>query len=180
MPPAARDLVDSWSPIVDGTARFLSQCDDRLLWALAIAEIFRDAEYLCGQCRLKSRLFAEVGACSHWQRPHQHRWLKDGSFAAPYGYSGTGFNIHAWPEFEWSLLFRWDRDQSCWIPVDRVSGKRPLRLRVTLPTRSATHKQAAVHTIWTPGSPTVPDREALQLYGFRKIDNQWRCTAASG
>jgi hypothetical protein len=175
-----RDYSDSWTEIVSCVARSLSESDDARLWVVAIAEIFRDAQYLCGHTRSKSPIFAEIGACSHWQRPHQHRWLKDGSFAAPYGYGGTGFNIHANPEFDWSLPFGWNAHDQCWIAVEEIRGKRPLTFRVTVPTRTDKHDQAAVHTVWTPGSPTAPDQEAIRLYGFRKKDNQWQCSATAG
>jgi len=175
-----RDCKDSWTTIADCVARSLTESDDARLWDLAIAEIFRDAEYLSGHTRSKSPIFAEVGTCSHWQRPHQHRWLKDGGFAAPYGYDGTGFNIHANPEFDWSLCFRWNADDHCWIAVEKIRGKRPLTFRVTVPTRTKTHNQAAVHTVWTPGSPTAPDQEAIRLYGFRREDDHWQCTATAG
>ena len=70
--------------------------------------------------------------------------------------------------------------KDCWAPVEKANGKRALTLRVTLPTRTKTHNQAAVHTVWTPGSPTVPDQEAIRLYGFRKIEDHWQCTATAG
>ncbi len=177
---ALSDHDDSWTEIVHDVNTSLSESDDPRFWEAAIAEVFRDAEYLCGHAPSKSPIFAEIGACSHWQRPHQHRWLKDGSFAAPYGYGGTGFNIHAFPELDWSLTFGWSTRDQRWFPAEKMGGKRPLTLRVTVPTRTVKHDQAAVHTVWTPGSPTTPDQEAIRLYGFRKKKEQWQCTASAG
>jgi len=174
------DDQKSWATIADGVTRSLAEADDQRLWDTAIGEIFRDAEYLCTHTRSKSPIFAEIGACSHWQRPHQRRWLKDGSFAAPWGYGGTGSNVHANPEFDWSLRFGWIAPDHRWTAVEKIRGKRPLTLRVTLPTRTRIHNQAAVHTVWTPGSPTLPDQEAIRLYGFRKKDDRWKCVATAG
>lgn len=175
-----RHSDDSWAAIVNDVIPHLTERDDPHFWGSAIAEVFRDAQYLCRHSRSKSPLFSQIGACSHWQRPHQHQWLKDGSFAAPYGYSGDGFNIHAFPEFDWSLCFCWTPQEERWTPAAKVAGKHPLILRVTAPTRTTIHDQAAVHTLWTPGSPTTPDQKAIRLYGFRKMDGQWRCTATAG
>jgi hypothetical protein len=177
-----QDYNVSWTEIVSCVAPSLSEFDDVRLWELAIAEIFRDAQYLCELRRFykRSPILSEVGACSHWQRPHQHRWLADGSFAAPYGYGGTGFKIHAKPEFDWSIRFAWSASEHGWVAAEGIPGKRPLTLRVTVPTRTNRHHQAAVHTIWTPGSPTSPKQQVIRLYGFRKEDGEWKCTASAG
>ncbi len=78
------------------------------------------------------------------------------------------------------LRFAWNSRDESWIAVETIRGKRPLTFRVTLPTRTEIHDQAAVHTLWTPGSPTLPDQEAIRLYGFRKKDNEWQCTGTAG
>jgi hypothetical protein len=166
--------------IARSVAAQLTSADDPRLWEVVIQEVLRDAEALCLQTRSKSSIFIQIGACSHWQRPHQHRWLKDGSFAAPYGYGGTGFNIHAWPVLEWSIFFRWDPEATSWARTEKVRGKRPLVLRIAVPTRSRVHAQAAVHSVWTPGSPTIPKQEILRLYGFRRRGQTWKCTATAG
>ncbi|HEY3393810.1 MAG TPA: hypothetical protein VGK58_13955 [Lacipirellulaceae bacterium] len=100
-----RDSHSSWKVIVDAASRSLTPADDIRLWQVVIAEVFRDAQYLCDHSKSKSPIFAEIGSCSQWQRPHQHRWLKNGGFAAPYGYGGDSFNIHALPVFDWSVRF---------------------------------------------------------------------------
>jgi hypothetical protein len=174
------DSANPWMTIALSTAPQLTSCDDPAFWEVALREIFQDAQALCTQGRRRCEFFAQLGACSHWQRPHQHRWLNDGGFAAPYGYGGTGFNIHAWPVFDWSSLFRWSTDTAEWICTEKVEGKRPLLLRVALPTRTRIHAQAAVHSVWTPGSPTTPKHKVLRLYGFRKNKRTWQCTATAG
>lgn len=176
----SRDCQHSWATIVEAAIHALAESDDERLWKAGIAEVFRDAEFLCTHATSKSPIFAQVGSCSHWQRPHQHRWLKDGSFAAPYGYGGTGFNIHAVPEFDWALCFAWTATDRRWNAVETICGKRPLTLRVTLPTRTSVHNQAAIHTVWTPGSPTTPRKKVTRLYGFRKTRDYWECTATAG
>jgi hypothetical protein len=37
----------------------------------------------------KELWFMRIGACSHWVRPHQSRWLAAGEFALPIGYKGA-------------------------------------------------------------------------------------------
>jgi hypothetical protein len=174
------ESIQPWSNIIREVANRLSDSDDPQFWAVAIAEIYEDAQCLCIHSQNASRIFTEIGACSRWQRPHQHRWMKDGGFAAPYGYGGSSFNIHALPNFDWSLNFSWNLTEEGWTPVCAIVARRPLTLRVALPTRTGKHQQAAIHTLWTPGSPTTPDRKRLRLYGFRKADDQWKCTATQG
>ncbi len=167
----------SWDAIINSVAASLTDEDDPRFWETAVTVLFSDAEYLCIHSRCKSAIVAEIGACSHWLRPHQSRWTKDGGFAAPIGYSGAAFNFNAWPEFDWSQRFRWDLTSARWIPTEKVRDKRTLTFRATLPTRTNRHDQAAVHTVWTPGSPTTPKEEVLGIYGFRKNGEQWECTA---
>lgn len=151
--------------------------DDPAAWEVIVETILADATFLCESAGRPSVVYLEIGACSHWLRPHQSRWLADGGFALPYGYSGGRFNFHALPEFDWAILARWTSEAQDWKVVDKITDKRPLKFRVTIPTRTTRHDQAAVHTIWLPGSPTRPNEKLKQFYGFRKRDGEWSCTA---
>jgi len=105
-----------------------------------------------------------VGACSHWVRPHNSRWNAAGGFAFPDGYKDSV------PELDWSLIFVFRNGE--WAPVKKLPGKNIKVFRVAIPARTSRHKQAAIHTRWTPNGETV-------LYGFRKVAEKWECVAAS-
>jgi hypothetical protein len=169
-----------WQELMATISSKLADDDDPLLWESVVDHLLTEADYLCSRCRVKRDVFLEIGRCSHWQRPHQHRWLAGGGFAAPFGYGGTGFNIHALPEFEWSLAFERDWFTRRWNPVENVSTARSLVFRVTVPSRTRQHPQAAIHTLWTPHPPTGKRQKLLQLYGFRRMNDRWHCTASSG
>jgi hypothetical protein len=159
----------------------LAADDDARLWQAAINELFRDAEFLCRHSRSKSPIYTEVGCCSHWLSPHNNgSWLADARFAWPSGYGGGRYSIFGLPEFDWSLIWRWDERNRRWNPNERIRGKRPLTFRVAVPARTAKHSRAVVHAIWTPGSPTIPDAKLLQAYGFVKKDSEWDCTSTFG
>jgi hypothetical protein len=151
--------------------------DDQSFWEVAINSIFRDADFLC--CRTYSRniIVARIGACSHWLRPHQTRWTADGGFAWPSGYGGAGFSRLGFLEFNWFITRKWNCLTSSWEPETGNLRTGFLVFRVTLPTRTTRHLQAAIHTLWTPGPPVTPQRKMLQLYGFRKKEGAWLCTA---
>jgi len=139
--------------------------DDPDLWRVAVAYIL--AEFIPEPGDI-----AEVGRCSHWLRPHQSRWRADGGFALPAGYGGSfgGSSGMALPQFDWSVVAEWD--DSTWTIVRRRSH-RPV-VRIAIPARTNRHLQAAIHTLWTTGR----EKEAV-LYGFRKRDETWVCTATS-
>lgn len=142
----------------------LSPDDDPFLWRAALSTVTDDflRRYNRGP---KNKCWSMVvGACSHWLRPHQTRWTKAGGFAYPGGYRSFK------PEFDWSvnLLLRDKR----WVPVVRIPKRKPMFLRVVIPSRTARHKQAAIYTRWHPGDETI-------LYGFRMLDGKWQCVAAS-
>ena len=113
--------------------------------------------------RAKEAWFLRIGACSHWIRPHNSRWNAAGGFAWPGGYGSL-------PEFDWSVLFCFDGRG--WERVNKFSSKKQIVLRVAVPSRTARHKQAAVHSVWSPSGEWT-------LYGFRKVNDKWVCVAAS-
>jgi hypothetical protein len=106
----------------------------------------------------------EIGVCSHWVRPHQERWTLAGGFAWPKGYNSFS------PELDWSVILAFQN--SSWIPLKKLPGKRQTVFQVAVPARTARHKQAVVRTRWIPGSEAV-------FYGFRNLDGKWKCVAAS-
>lgn len=164
-----------WERFADRVVPSLDEDDDVGLWIRAVGQIVGDAEFLCERAS-RQVAFITIGRCSHWLRPHQLRWSADGGFAWPTGYGGSGYSLRGLPEFDWSHHWQWSDDEGSWLEVDGISGKRPLQLRIALPSTQH-HEQAAVHTIWTPGSPTLPGEKLLQFYGFRRIDDEWTATA---
>ena len=151
--------------------------DDIDLWSAAVGQIIADAEFLCQNPTTTQTVFAKIGRCSHWLRPHQTRWTADGGFAWPSGYGGSGYSRSGLPEFDWSLMWQWNASDHKWEFKDKLSGKRRLQLRIAIPSRSTQHNQVAVHTLWSPGCPTTPTQKLIQFYGFRFHDGAWRATA---
>src|SRR4029077_18471633 len=95
----------------------------------------------------KQSWFLRIGACSHWVRPHQSRWLAAGGFASAIRYKGATGWSNGLPELDWSVILSFDG--AGWRRVDRFSGKNQIVMRVAVPARTARHKQAAVHTVWS-------------------------------
>jgi hypothetical protein len=165
-----------------GVFEHLTDDDDLRLWEAAIETIFGDAELLCKANRSKRPIFAQIGRCSHWLSPHNKgSWFKDiEKFAWPTGYGQNGSLIFGLPEFDWSVVWNWNEASAAWDVVPQLLGKRLLLFRVSLPGRTARHVRAVVHTLWTPGSPTIPNEELLQGYAFKKIGSDWKCVAVAG
>jgi hypothetical protein len=158
----------------------LTEEDDIDLWVNVLETLLPEIELLKPENYKKPALYLQVGACSHWYRPHQTRWTADGGFAYPSGYGG-GHSV-GWsglPEHEWFILFHWDEEKNRWKLIKpKFVDKRKLVCRVSIPTRTARHNQAAVHVFWSPGSPKEPDKKLTLLYGFRKKDGKWQCVAS--
>ena len=96
------------------------------------------------------------------------------------GYGNPGFTILGLPEFDWVLTWKWIREDCRWEPVDGLTGRRLLVLRVTLPAKTARHAQGGgSHTLGA-GSPTTPKRKLLQGYAFAKEKGEWHCAGFSG
>ena len=174
-------MLQTWNEFVDELGSKLTNGDDPEFWPVAINQIFADAEFLCEHAKSKSPIFACVGLCSHWLSPHNNgSLLPDARYAWPSGYGGSGWSIFGLPEFDWSLSWQWVKSQNSWTPTQEIRGKRPLILRIAVPARTAKHLRAVVHTLWTPGSPTIPKEKFLQVYGFMKVDHNWECTSMFG
>ena len=170
-----------WPQFTTGIVEHLTTDDDPDLWAAAIEGVLGDATFLCERSEGETPVYVRVGCCSHWLSPHNNgSWLKDARFAWPSGYGDSGWSIRGLPEFDWSVIWEWNARNEAWNISQRVEGKRPLTLRMTVPARTARHSRAVIHALWTPGSPTTPKKKLTQAYGFEKTDGKWRLSAAFG
>jgi len=177
------------------TERFVEQIsphltaeDDTNFWRVAFDTMLADIETLYPEKGKKHEVFLQIGACSHWLRPHQMTWTAGGGFACPEGYlqyyadhikNSWGPVGSGLPELEWFVLAHWNHETEQWDMVPpKFFGKRKLVFRAALPTRSGRHMQAAAHTVWMPGSPEDTDKKLIRFYGFRKQDDVWKCVAA--
>ena len=148
--------------------------DDPLLWEALLRAAAEDALAFSGG---RSSLYATVGSCSHWLRPHQSRWTAGGGFAAPLGYGKGKSFLRGVPGLDWSVTLQFDRAQSGWVCPEQAPSKRFVAVRFAIPARTASRRQAAVHAIWPPGT-LDPKQELTVFYGFRKSeDGCWRLVA---
>ena len=149
----------------------LTAQDDLRAWKEILAVVSEEfLERYNSQGQGKQSWFLRIGACSHWVRPHQSRWTAAGGFAMAVGYKGaTGWSCGL-PELDWSVVVTFDGER--WRRVEKFSGKRQIVLRVAVPSRTARHKQAAIHTVWSTA-------HKFTHYGFRNIGDKWVCVAAS-
>lgn len=155
-------------------ADHLTGDDDPDLWDVATRTLLAEAEALAAEAQ--QDVYAQVGCCHHWISPHHPiRWAADGGFAWPFGYdkTTTGWSYRSLPAFTWSEFLEWTGE--AWEPGR--TGKRCLVFRISIPARTARHMQAAIHTIWTPRSPTTKEK-VVRLYGFRKQEGLWSLTAS--
>jgi hypothetical protein len=169
------------SPLPQDVLEQLTANDDVALWRAAWAEIVTPIEASATATANARRvgLYVQIGACSHWLRPHQTRLTVAGGFAWPSGYGGGGSSRLGLPEFDWAAVLRWQDDSASWVRVDRFSGKRRVVCRIAVPTRTARHNQAVVHVRWEPGTLTLPRHKTTHYHAFRRRRGGWEC-AASG
>ena len=148
--------------------------DDVELWDSVLDAVASDALISFGDER--TELYAIVGSCSHWARPHQSRWTAAGGFALPEGYGdGEGF-LGGLPNLDWRVTLRLDRGQSCWILPNQPPTKRFRSVRLAIPSRTRRHRQAAVHAVWSPGTLDMKQKRTV-FYGFRKKEHGWMLVA---
>jgi hypothetical protein len=157
-------IIEESNVPFEAVERKLNKDDDRGLWQTALTVLTDEFLQRFDQETKNRDWVFVVGACSQWVRPHNSHWNAAGGFVYPEGYKDSS------PELDWSVILA-VQDQS-WVTVKKLPGKRQIIFRVAIPTRTARHKQAAVHTRWSPGAETV-------LYGFRNVNGHWRCVAAS-
>lgn len=156
-------LEDSAIPFEAFEAK-LAVDDDRAFWQIALTVLAEEFVQRQREESFSSDWAMMVGACSHWQRPHQARWTAAGGFAYPEGYK------QHFPKLDWFVILVYRDGQ--FISNAKLSGKRVKVLRVAIPSRTARHKQAAVHARWPTASKSV-------LFGFRKVNEKWKCVAVS-
>ncbi len=158
-------------------AELLSAEDDPTLWEEVLKVLAEDASIL-ETVTDGSKLYVEVGVCSHWLRPHQTRWTAAGGFAWPAGYGGTAFSRTGLPLFDWSVRLQFNPAPLGWVIPEKLPTKRSLSVRVAVPARTTRHRQASVHTLWPPRTLDAR-RERTVCYGLRNLDGVWELKACS-
>lgn len=153
----------------------LSAEDDPALWEQVLKILAEEASILEAVTD-GSRLYAEVGVCSHWLRPHQTRWTAAGGFAWPVGYGGTRFSRTGLPLFDWSVKLQFNPAPIGWVIPEKVPTKSSISIRVAVPSRTTRHRQAAVHTLWPPRTLDAK-RERTVFYGLRNLHGVWELKA---
>ena len=155
----------------------LSGEDDPALWEQVLKVLAEDAS-IVEPVTDTSQLYAEVGVCSHWLRPHQTRWTAAGGFAWPVGYGSTRFSRTGLPLFDWSVTLQFNPALIGWVIPEKLPTKRSISVRVAIPSRTTRHRQAAVHTLWPPRTLDAK-RERTVFYGFRNLNGVWELKACS-
>lgn len=157
---------------------FLANEDDPHLWAAVFDTLAHDFESLYSAEPKGYEIFFQIGACSHWLRPHQTRLTAAGGFAYPAGYLGGEYSRQGLPEFDWFIILYRSREGGVWKQTEKFFGKRRIVCRVAVPTRTLRHDQAAVHVMWSPGTPKNPDQKLRMYYGFRRVGDAWKYVAS--
>lgn len=155
-------------------AGLLAATDDPALWVRVLRAVSDDASGLPDN---HTKMYAIVGSCSHWLRPHQSRWTAAGGFAWPAGYGdGAGLIIGQVPELDWNVTLQFEFDEVEWGSPQNAPTKRFRSVRIAVPSRTARHRQAAVHAVWSAGTLDPKDKRTV-VYGFRKLESGWRLVA---
>lgn len=155
----------------------MSENDDFNFWSTFFEVWNKDFILFQSDKIKKHEIFVELGACSHWLRPHQYRLTAAGGFAVPIGYLEGGQYGDGLPEFDWSVLIHWNKEKSDWSFVTKYFGKKKLVCRIALPTRTLKHKQAVGNVLWRSGTPQNPAGKSKSYYAFRNVDGNWICAA---
>jgi len=154
--------------------------DDPALWGQVLKTLAEDASTLATVSD-GSPLYAEIGVCSHWLRPHQTRWTAAGGFAAPKGYGdgeggGLPFARVGLPRLDWSVRLLFNPTGLDWVVPAELPTKNFKSIRVAVPFRTARHRQAAVHTLWSRGTLDARHKRTAR-YGFRNSNGVWELKA---
>jgi hypothetical protein len=154
----------------------LAADDDPGLWVEILRAAAEDASML--RTRYGSSLYAVVGRCSHWARPHQSRWTAAGGFSVPLGYGdGEGY-VGGLPNLDWNVTLEFDPNRPGWVCPLQSPTKRFRSVRLAIPSRTARHLQAAVHAVWSRAT-LDPKQQRTAFYGFRKAGDGWKLVARS-
>jgi hypothetical protein len=156
----------------------LSPEDDPALWEKVLQVLAEDVSTI-ESINNGPQLYAEIGRCSHWLRPHQTRWTAAGGFAWPTGYGdgNSGFSRTGLPGFDWSVVLQFDPDLMGWVIPEKLPTKRANPIRVAVPSRTTRHGQAAVHTLWPAGTLDARNKRTV-FYGFRSLSGSWELKAS--
>jgi len=175
-------MTSIWATLETELLARLGQEDDPELWQAVLSCVYPDADALAAEVGGHYQVVTEVGRCSHWLRPHQTRWKADGGFAWPTGYGGRRYSRWGLPQFDWSCAAVWDQMRRAWVqdPEPPRESSRVLLFRVSVPSRTTRHQQAAIHTVWLPGPPQHPRQSLVQFYGLRRTPDGWKQTAYDG
>jgi hypothetical protein len=153
----------------------LATDDDPKLWIEVLRAVAEDALVLQANAA-RSKLYAVIGSCSHWVRPHQSRWRAAGGFALPVGYGdGEGF-FRGLPNLDWSVTLQFDHGEPGWVVPEQPPTKRFRSVRLAIPTRTSRHRQAAVHAVWSRGTLDSKQKRTV-FYGFRNSVDGWKLLA---
>src|SRR5260370_27480634 len=160
----------------------LSAEDAPALWEQVLKALAEDAS-MVEAVKDGWQLYAEVGVCSHWLRPHQSRWTAAGGFVYPTGYGygdGKGFNPGraGLPRFDWSVTLQFSPASMGWVVPVELPTKHFNSVRVAVPSRTARHRQAAVHTLWSPRTLDAK-HERTVFYVFRNLNGACELKACS-
>lgn len=157
--------------------KYLEESDDPKLWLEVLAAVAADAAGLYAQ-GMRSRLYAVIGSCSHWVRPHQSRWTAAGGFALPIGYGDGAGLLEGIPNLDWCVTLQFNPGAMDWASPTQAPTKRYKSVRLAVPARTMRHHQAAVHAIWAPG--TLDKKHKRTVYcGFRHFPEGWQLAARS-
>ena len=167
------DTVPGLPPLIEER---LAADDDPELWVEILRAAAEDASVL--RTRSGSRLYAIVGRCSHWARPHQSRWTAAGGLSLPLGYGdGEGY-VGGLPNLDWNVTLEFDPNQPGWVCPLQSPTKRFRSVRLAIPSRTARHLQAAVHAVWSPATLDAKQKRTV-YYGLRKSGDSWKLVARS-
>jgi hypothetical protein len=114
--------------------------DDPALWEQVPKTLAEDAAAI-ESVKRGAPLYAELGVCSHWLRPHQSRWTAAGGFAYPTGYGdGEGGDLPVaragLPRLDWSFKLLSNPASGEWVVPAELPTKRFSCIRVAVPSRT--------------------------------------------
>jgi hypothetical protein len=81
------------------------------------------------------------------------------------------------PGFDWSVKLQFEPAVANWIIPLEMPAKRFSFVRIAVPARTTRHRQAAVHTLWSPR--TLDAKKRTVFYGFRNLSGVWELMARS-
>jgi len=155
-----------WKQIAHHVISFTDSNDDLTLWCSAIDRIAQDVLLATG-----NEIYFCVGRCMKYSISDQGDWETAGpSWSSGFG----GSKRNEIPKLAWSVYVR--HIGNC-FQITRAPAKASITVNVAIPPDTTLHDTAAVHTMWTPGAPLKRRKKVRQLYGYRKVEDDWRLVA---